>query len=298
MAEWAEHHGCVTVMVSEHHSSPDGYLPSPLVLASAIAARTTKVPIVVGALLLNFYDPIKVAEDMIVLDLVSNGRVSYVIGLGYRPEEHAMFGVDMRTRGLLMDQKLEALQRALAGERFVYDGRQVHVTPSPITPGGPKLAYGGHTLAAARRAGRFGLDLFAEGGDAPLVEAYTAAAHEAGKSPGVAYVPDRGAGTSVFVAEDLDVAWRELGPYLLHDARMYREWMGDSTAASSRSDADSQAELRAENGAYRILRVEEAAAQIRSGRPLSMQPLCGGIPPELAWRSVRLAGTAVQEQLA
>src|SRR5687767_8530499 len=93
MAEWGEDHGCVATMVSEHHASPDGYLPSPLVLASAIAARTTRTPIIVGALLLNFYDPIKLAEDMVVLDLVSGGRVSYVIGLGYRPEEYAMFGI-------------------------------------------------------------------------------------------------------------------------------------------------------------------------------------------------------------
>ena len=110
MAEWAEDKGCITVMVSQHHTSPDGYLPSPLVLASAIAARTKRVPITVGALLLNFYDPIKLAEDMIVLDIVSGGRVSYTIGLGYRPEEHAMFGVDMAQRGATMDRKLDALR--------------------------------------------------------------------------------------------------------------------------------------------------------------------------------------------
>jgi alkanesulfonate monooxygenase SsuD/methylene tetrahydromethanopterin reductase-like flavin-dependent oxidoreductase (luciferase family) len=298
MAEWSEDKGCVTVMVSEHHASPDGYLPSPLVMASAIAARTSQVPIVIGALLLNFYDPIKLAEDMVVLDIISNGRVSYVFGLGYRPTEYAMFGVDMSTRGKLMDRKIEVLQRALTGERFEYDGRTVHVTPSPVTPGGPRLAYGGHSVAAARRAGRLGLDLFAEGGDAPLVEAYTAAAADAGREPGVAYVPTRDAGTSVFVAEDLDQGWAELGPHLLHDARMYREWMGDETSSSSRSDATTEAELRAENGAYRILTVDEAIAQVRQGRPLSMQPLCGGIPPELAWKSVQLAGTAVQAGLA
>jgi alkanesulfonate monooxygenase SsuD/methylene tetrahydromethanopterin reductase-like flavin-dependent oxidoreductase (luciferase family) len=112
MAEWAEDRGCISTMVCEHHSSPDGYLPSPMVLASAIAARTTKLPITVGALLLNFYDPIKLAEDMIVLDIVSGGRVSYVIGLGYRSEEYAMFGVDMATRGKVMDRKLVALRRA------------------------------------------------------------------------------------------------------------------------------------------------------------------------------------------
>jgi alkanesulfonate monooxygenase SsuD/methylene tetrahydromethanopterin reductase-like flavin-dependent oxidoreductase (luciferase family) len=298
MAEWAEDRGCISTMVCEHHSSPDGYLPSPMVLASAIAARTTKLPITVGALLLNFYDPIKLAEDMIVLDIVSGGRVSYVIGLGYRSEEYAMFGVDMATRGKVMDRKLVALRRALAGERFEYEGRTVHVTPQPVTPGGPRLAYGGHSVAAARRAGRYGLDLFAEGGDAPLVEEYNKAAEEAGLTPGFAYVPKKGSPTSVFVAEDVDAAWRELGPHLLHDATMYREWMGGNTAAASRSDAVTLDDLRAEGGAYRILTVDEAVAQVRSGMPLSMQPLCGGIPPELAWRSVQLVGTEVQAALA
>jgi alkanesulfonate monooxygenase SsuD/methylene tetrahydromethanopterin reductase-like flavin-dependent oxidoreductase (luciferase family) len=268
------------------------------VLASAIAARTQSMPILIGALLLNFYDPIKLAEDMVVLDIVSNGRVSYVIGLGYRPEEYAMFGIDMAARGKVMDQKLQALRRALAGERFEFEGRAVHVTPAAVTPGGPRLAYGGHSRAAARRAGRLGLDLFAEGGDAPLVEEYCAAAEAAGVQPGNAYVPTRDTATSVFVADDVDQAWRDLGPYLLHDAQIYREWMGDSTAASSRSEATTVDELRAENGPYRILTVDEAVAQVRSGMPLSMQPLCGGIPPELAWKSVRLAGTAVQASLA
>lgn len=298
MAAWGEDHGCVATMVSEHHTSSDGYLPSPLVLASAIAARTTRTPIIIGALLVNFYDPIKLAEDMIVLDLISGGRASYVVGLGYRPEEYSMFGVEMSTRGKTMDQKLDALRRALAGERFTYEGRNVHVTPSPVTPGGPRLMYGGHTPAAARRAGRLGLDLFAEGGPASLADEYRAAAAEAGVTPGNVHIPTRDMGTSVFVADDVDAAWAELGPHLLHDATIYNEWQGADSPAASRSAAATVEALRAERGPYRILTVDEAVAQVRAGAPLSMQPLCGGVPPELAWKSVRLAGTVLQEQLA
>ena len=298
MAAWGESHGCISTLISEHHTSPDGYLPSPIVLATAIAARTTTMPIVVGALLLNFYDPIKLAEDMVVLDIISGGRVSYVIGLGYRPEEHAMFGVDMGTRGKLMDHKLDAQRRALAGERFSYAGRTVHVTPAPVTPGGPALAYGGHSDAAARRAGRLGLNLFAEGGSQSLVDIYNEAANEAGVTPGFAFIPTKESPTTVFVADDVDRAWSEMGSYLMHDVAMYRDWMGDNRAASSRSEAVNADELRAENGPYRILSVEEATAQVRSGMPLGMQPLCGGLPPELGWPSVTLAGTAVQAALA
>jgi alkanesulfonate monooxygenase SsuD/methylene tetrahydromethanopterin reductase-like flavin-dependent oxidoreductase (luciferase family) len=297
MAAWGENHGCIATMVSEHHAAPDGYLPSPLVLAAAIAARTERTPIIVGALLLNFYDPIKLAEDMAVLDIVSGGRVSYVVGLGYRPEEYAMFGVEMTARGKVMDHKLDALRRALAGERFSYEGRAVHVTPAPLTPGGPKLMYGGHSVAAARRAGRLGLDLFAEGGPAALADEYRAAAAAAGVTPGHVHIPTRDMGTSVFVADDVEAAWSELGQHLLHDATTYHEWQGDSPAASG-SAATTVEDLRAERGAYRVLTVEEAVAQVRSGAPLSMQPLCGGVPPAVAWKSVRLAGTAVQEALA
>src|ERR1700741_5190895 len=85
MVEWAETRGCGFVVVSEHHASADGYLPSPLLLPSAVAARTQHVHIAVAAALLPFYDPIRLAEDMAVLDHISRGRVSYVLGLGYRP---------------------------------------------------------------------------------------------------------------------------------------------------------------------------------------------------------------------
>jgi alkanesulfonate monooxygenase SsuD/methylene tetrahydromethanopterin reductase-like flavin-dependent oxidoreductase (luciferase family) len=298
IAEWGERHGCLSALISEHHRSPDGYNPSPLILASAIAARTTQMPIVIGALLLNFYDPIKLAEDMIVLDIVSRGRVSHVIGLGYRPEEYAMFGVPFSERGKTIEKKLVALQRALRGEEFEYEGRAVKVTPSAFTPGGPRLSYGGHSLAAARRAGRHGLDLFAEGDLDGLLEAYQQGARDAGREPGMALLPNRATPTSVFVAEDLDSAWEKIGPHMLYDATIYRSWMGDFTGASSRSDSESIAQMRAENGAYRILTPDEAIAQARSGIPLLLHPLCGGLPPEIAWESLHLVSERVMPALA
>ena len=89
---WGEEHGFTAVVVSEHHATDDGYLPSPLVVASAMAARTNHIAITVAALLVPLYDPVKLAEDIAVLDLVSRGRVSYVAGLGYRPAEYESLG--------------------------------------------------------------------------------------------------------------------------------------------------------------------------------------------------------------
>ncbi len=286
MCEWGEANGAMMAMFSEHHSASDGYLPSPIVMAAAAAARTTSLPINVGALLALMYDPVKLAEDMIVLDHLSGGRVSYTVGLGYRAEEYAMFGVDPSRRGRLMDEHLDVLQQALAGERFEWRGRSVHVTPEPLTPGGPMIAYGGGTVAAARRAACRGMMLLPQHGDPALAEAYDAAAVEAGNPPGMCMSPPVGAPTSLFVSDDTDAAWQELGPHLLHDAVMYREWMGDAASASL-SSATTVAELRAQNGAYRIASIDEARRLRDQYGVLSLQPLCGGIPPEVAWPYVR-----------
>jgi len=288
MAEWGESRGCVSALVSEHHTSSDGYIPSPLILASAIASRTRKVPINCGAVLLNFYDPIKLAEDMVILDIVSQGRVSFTIGLGYRAEEYAMFGVEMRRRGRILDGKLEALLRAVRGEAFEYEGRPVQVTPPAFTPGGPSISLGGQSEAAAKRAGRNGIDFLAGGGGDGLAEVYRAAALEAGHEPGLAMIPGKSGPMTLYVAKDLDRAWKEIGPFMLHDAKMYAEWMGNDTRAVSHSPAQTVDELRSENGPYRIVTPEEAVAMIRAGAPLPYQPLSGGCPPELAWESLKL----------
>jgi alkanesulfonate monooxygenase SsuD/methylene tetrahydromethanopterin reductase-like flavin-dependent oxidoreductase (luciferase family) len=293
MAAWGEEHGCLSALISEHHSSSDGYLPSPLVLASAIAARTSSLPVIVGALLLNFYDPIKLAEDIAVLDIVSGGRVAYIIGLGYRPEEYAMFGVEMAERGKVIEAKLTALRQALAGEVFDFEGRRVHVTPAPISAGGPALMYGGHSTAAARRAGRFGLDFFAEGDRPGLEAAYRSAAAEAGSKSGNCIIPAGGNPTTLFIAEDLDSAWDRIGPSMLHDAQMYGSWMGDTHDAASKSAATTVEELRAEEGPYQIVTPPAAVEMIQGGQPLSFQPLCGGLSPEVAWESLHLLSARV-----
>ena len=282
MLEWGERNGATGVF-SEHHTSSDGYLPSPIVMAAAAAARTSTLPINVAALLALMYDPVKLAEDMVVLDHLSQGRVSYTIGLGYRNEEFSMFGVDPSRRGAIMDERLSVLRRALDGERFEWDGRTIEVTPRPFSESGPMLMYGGGTPAAARRAARLGMMLLPQHSDPALAEAYDAAAIEAGNPPGMCLSPGAGAPTSLFIADDPDAGWAEIGEHLLHDARMYGEWLGSTTAASG-SQATTVEELRAENGAYRIVTPDGARALRDQYGALSLQPLCGGLPPEIAWR--------------
>ena len=96
----------------------------------------------------------------------------------------------------------------------------------------------------------------------------------------------------VFIAEDPDRAWSELGPYLLHDARMYAEWLGTAESASL-SKAATIDSLRAEQGASRIYTPDEAIAAVRSQGILMLHPLCGGLPPELAFQTLELLGSKV-----
>ena len=137
MCAWAETRGAALAVLSEHHATEDGHLPSPLILASAIAARTSTLNILVAAAVLPFYHPVRLAEDMAVLDNLSNGRVHYAFGIGHRPEEYAHFGVDVHRRGRIADENLALLLRLLTGEPVDVDGRRIHVTPAPATKGGP-----------------------------------------------------------------------------------------------------------------------------------------------------------------
>lgn len=82
MCGWAETRGAVLALLSEHHGADDGHLPVPLILASAIAARTRNLAILVAAVPIPLWDPVRLAEEIAVLDLISRGRVSYALGWG------------------------------------------------------------------------------------------------------------------------------------------------------------------------------------------------------------------------
>ncbi|EKF21500.1 luciferase-like monooxygenase family protein [Mycolicibacterium hassiacum DSM 44199] len=300
MCAWAEQHGALAVVLCEHHGSEDGYLPAPLMLASAIAARTERLLLNL-VVILPFYDPVRLAEDIAVLDNLSRGRASIVFGLGYRPEEFEHFGVDRTKRGTIADAKLELLRALLRGEEVYHQGRRIRVTPPPHTPGGPTLMWGGASLAAARRAGRYGLGLLANGSVPGMQQAYLAACREHGHPPGPALLPDPDTPTVTFVADDVDAAWDELGPYLLHDARGYAEWNpagGDNSASAGISPARDVAELRAMSRSHRIISTADAIAIVRRGGMLNLSPLCGGIPPEIAWPYLRRVGEVVLPEAA
>jgi alkanesulfonate monooxygenase SsuD/methylene tetrahydromethanopterin reductase-like flavin-dependent oxidoreductase (luciferase family) len=292
MCAWAEEHGGLAAVFCEHHGSEDGYLPSPLLLASAVAARTQRMALSL-ILIFPFYEPVRLAEDMAVLDILSGGRASYILAIGYRPEEFEHFGLTLKDRGRLADENLPLLRRLLAGETVIHDGRRITVTPRPQTAGGPGLMWGGGSVAAARRAGRYGLGLLANANVPGMQEAYEAACREHGHQPGPTLLPDRDQPSVVFVAEDVDQAWSELGEHLLHDSRTYAAWNPGNHTSAGFSRVTTVAELRETGTSHVIISVPEAISLVRAGLILNLAPLCGGIPPEVAWPYLKRVGDVV-----
>ena len=297
MCAWAEQHGCLAAVLCEHHGSEDGYLPSPLILASAIAARTERL-ILSLVVILPFYDPVRLAEDIAVLDIISKGRASYIFGIGYLAEEFEHFGLDRAVRGKLADEKLALLRALLSGEAVIHHGRRINVTPSPRTPGGPSLMWGGASVAAARRAGRNGLGLLANGTVPGMREAYEAACREHGHTPGPVLLPEPDTPAVTFVADDVDAAWDELGEYLLHDARSHAKWNPDNDVFAGISAARDVADLRDTFKSHRVIDTARAIDIVGRGGMLNLSPLCGGVPPGIAWPYLKRVGEVVLPEAA
>ena len=153
---WADRLGFETVYLAEHHGAEDGYCPSPIVQGTAIAARTERMVVHLSALIAVLHHPIRLAEDLAILDIISRGRLAVTLGIGYRPHEYLLFGVEKRRRVPILEETIAILQQAWTGEPFEFRGMTVVVRPTPVQRPGPPLYIGGSTEASALRAARLG----------------------------------------------------------------------------------------------------------------------------------------------
>ncbi len=288
MSEWADRLGFVAIVLSEHHGVDDGYLPSPLTMAAAIAARTTNARISLAAVVAPFHDPLRLAEDLAVVDIISEGRLDVVLANGYVADEFAMFGRRLSDRPAASQEVVTTLRAAWSGEPFSYRGRTVRVTPAPHQPGGPPISLGGTSEPAARRAARLEC-----GFSTPSLGAWDFYRDEVVAQGRPDPGPYPGGDTSFFhLAPDVEKGWAEVAPYALHEANSYGRWMAEAGVGSEggytpAADADA---LRA-TGQYRVLTPDDLVAELQAGGPFAFalfHPMMGGIPPELGWSSLRL----------
>ena len=242
--------------------------------------------IMVSAIVAPLHDPLRLAEDAAVVDLISGGRLDLVLANGYVADEFAMFDVPMAERARRTTTAIEVLRQAFSGETFEHHGRTVRVTPTPDRAGGPGLSLGGSTAAAARRAARI-----ADGFMPSLPEVWTYYREErialGNADPG----PYMGAGIANFyLADEVERGWRDVGEYFLYETNAYGRWMRDAGLDGMYQPATSVDEIR-ELGMYRVLTPAALLAEIEAAGPWAfvlMHPMLGGIPPEPAWRALRL----------
>ncbi len=295
--EWGDERGFDAVVISEHHGSPDGYLPAPVTMAAAIAGRTKRIMINIAAILVPLHDPVRLAEQLAVADLASGGRVSFVAGIGYRPEEFAMAGVDKKRRGKLVEEYLEVMRKAWTGEPFEWQGRTIVVTPTPLTQPHPVIMIGGSGEIAARRAARLRTPFFPAIGDPKLAEIYEEECAKVGYTEGFVNLP-AGPGF-VHVAEDPEAAWAKIGPHALHEANVYESWQTPDQRSQVDVRATTVDEVR-KSGVYQVVTPDECVAlakELGDLGTLLFHPLMGGIPPDLAWESLELFEAKVLPRL-
>ncbi|MEU9124281.1 LLM class flavin-dependent oxidoreductase [Streptomyces sp. NPDC048506] len=297
MAAFADDRGITMIQTEEHHATTNGWMPSPLAFAGAVFGATRRIGVTLSALITPLHDPLRLAEDLATLDLISGGRLVTVAGIGYRPEEYAAHGKDWTRRGALQDEVLKTLLSAWTGEPFAYQGRTVQVTPRPYTRPHPLLLIGGSSRAAARRAARLGLPLFPSA-HLPELEAYYHQQRAAFGTDGwVMQPPERTA--LLHLAEDPDRTWAEYGGHLLHEAQTYASWQSADIRSAVRSSAHDADSLRKE-GVYRVITPEECVRLAQEAGPqgsLILHPLCGGMPVDEGWRSLHLFAERVLPRL-
>ncbi len=283
MCRWADALGIDLCVLSEHHGVDDGFLPAPLTLAAAIAGATKRLPINVAALLVPLHDPIRLAEQLAVLDLLSGGRVSIVAGLGYRHEEFEMAGIRRADRGELLEEGIEVLRKAWTGEAFTFRGRTVRVTPRPAHP--LTVFLGGSTPAAARRAARLRTAFLPAIADPKLEEIYLEECQRVGFHHGFVMMP--GGPGFVHVSKDPERDWQWIGPHALYDATTYAAWQTPEQRSQVYVQGHTLADVRA-SGVYQVLTPDQCIVLAREQGRVVLHPLMGGIDPVRAWESLRL----------
>lgn len=214
MCEEADRLGCHSVWFTEHHLFDDGYLPQPLTLAAAAAARTSRVRIGTAVVVAPLHHAVELAEQAALVDIISAGRLDLGLGAGYRIPEFDLYDADVTTRYDVTDDRARTLRRLWADRG---------VTPGPVQPRVPIwLGYQGPK--GARRAGLLGEGLLSL--DPALWPNYRDALIEAGHDPQSARMTG---GVQGWMSDDPERDWPVVSQHLAHQLNTYRRYMVEGT---------------------------------------------------------------------
>ena len=189
-AIYGEELGFDSVWLEEHHSIHNHYWPSPLMALAGIATRTTRVSLGTDIVVLPFYHPVRVAEDLAMLDVISSGRAVFGAAIGYRPPEFELYDVGLEDRGARYVEMLKIIRLLWTQDQVDYKGRFFQtkgcIEPRPTQP--IPVWLGGWGELSLKRAAQLG-DAWVPGPTANLEkllkaqQQYRAFLTNAGKDP-------------------------------------------------------------------------------------------------------------------
>jgi alkanesulfonate monooxygenase SsuD/methylene tetrahydromethanopterin reductase-like flavin-dependent oxidoreductase (luciferase family) len=232
----AEDFGYASCFQVSHHAQPDGLCPSPLVACAGAAAVTERMRIGTAVLLVPLYAPLKLAEDVAVLDNLSGGRFVFGVAPGYVAKEFAAHGIPRQQRVGRFEEALDLMVRAWSEEWFEFDGRyyqvpRTQVTPKPTQRPHPPIWYGVSAPASLRRAARrHAVQIMSPRHGLEELVAHFQPYEEAAKEIGWT-IPERPIIRSVFVAPTTAEAEAIAAPALNY---LFRELYGAAAAAGER----------------------------------------------------------------
>jgi probable F420-dependent oxidoreductase len=152
----AEELGFDSAWMEEHHSVANHYWPSPLPVLAGFATRTSRMLLGTDIMVAAFYHPVRLAEDIALLDIISGGRMIAGIAIGYKPDEFTLYGVDLEKRGARFEEQLAIMKGLWTQDSVDFKGRyytvQGHLEPRPLTKPHPPLWIGGWGDLTLRRA--------------------------------------------------------------------------------------------------------------------------------------------------
>jgi alkanesulfonate monooxygenase SsuD/methylene tetrahydromethanopterin reductase-like flavin-dependent oxidoreductase (luciferase family) len=289
--------GFDVVYLAEHHAADDGYCPSPIVLASAIMARTTCLRVHFSAIVAVLHNPIRLAEDLAVLDLISGGRVEMTLGIGYRRHEYAMFGIDKTRRVKILESTIDSLEHAWSGEPFEYEDVTIQILPRPVQRPRPPIYIGGSTEAAAVRAASCGDDFMPA--TPQLYDRYNEERERLGQPRRPAPRPK--GPLFLFVSDDPDRDWPIVAPHVMYNSNSNAEWAKErgvgATPYPPLRDVD---DLKA-SPQFAVVTPDECVELISKIGPqadITLHPLMGGLAPKVGTASLERFIAEVLPELA
>ena len=227
---WLDQMGADLVWFTEHHFVDDGYLPSWIPVAGAMASITKHVRFGTDICLMPFNHPLRLAEDLAVLDNLSGGRVEVGLGMGYAPHEFKGFGFPVSRRVSLMEEGIEVLQKCFSGERFSYQGKRyqfedVVITPGYVQDGGPPLWVAAMSKAGALRAAKYDTNFLPQGLKAKSFDPWVEKLEDTDRDPRDYRV---GIIRSILVTEDRDKDWRAVRAAERYRMALYQRFFEES----------------------------------------------------------------------